>query len=233
MRRQPLRREELMVSNHKQSDLQPSIKGASTLKRNSKKQHCRRALESAVQHLDRPCSPCPTSGAAGEVRICCRNTYVFTKNISVESLICISVIHYQTNVSFKNITYHITQSLLCFSSCQRYLRLEFCIDFFRTDDRLEAKHTFRCFGTVETISPAQQRIKSQLQSLQPSHCFIANFCTYVCDQLQDSDIWQPEKSNPTNFSCSPQVINLHGTNYHRQLSSVALMDWGDNKAILP
>ncbi|KAJ7404129.1 hypothetical protein BTVI_73715 [Pitangus sulphuratus] len=28
------------------------------------------------------------------------------------------------------------------------------------------------------------------------------------------------------------VINLHGTNYHRQLSRVALMDCGDNKATL-
>lgn len=33
--------------------------------------------------------------------------------------------------------------------------------------------------------------------------------------------------------CSPQVINLHGTNYHRQLSGVALMDWGDNKTTQP
>lgn len=46
--------------------------------------------------------------------------------------------------------------------CPEYLKLEFCIDFFRTDDRLEAKHTFGCFGTAETISPAQQRIKSTL-----------------------------------------------------------------------
>lgn len=46
--------------------------------------------------------------------------------------------------------------------CPGYLRLELCIDFFRTDDRLEAKHTFGCFGTAETISPAQQRTKSQL-----------------------------------------------------------------------
>lgn len=45
-------------------------------------------------------------------------------------------------------------------------------------------------------------------------------------------IRQSEKSNPTNFIYSHQVINLHGTNYHQQLSSVALMDWEDNKATL-
>lgn len=55
---------------------------------------------------------------------------------------------------------------------------------------------------------------------------LSKFCTGI------SWIRQSEKSNPTNFFCSPQVINLHRTNYHRQLSRVALMDWGDNKATL-
>lgn len=68
MRRQPLRREELMMSNHKPSDLQTYITEAGPQERNSKKQHCRKATGSALQHLDKPCSPCPAVGAAGEVR---------------------------------------------------------------------------------------------------------------------------------------------------------------------
>lgn len=59
MRRQPLRRVELMMSNDQPSDLQTHRAGAGTRERSSKRHNCRKG--SALQHLD-------TNPAAAEAR---------------------------------------------------------------------------------------------------------------------------------------------------------------------
>ncbi|RMB98398.1 hypothetical protein DUI87_25304 [Hirundo rustica rustica] len=228
MRRQPLRREELMMSNQQPSDLQThrALRRGAALQRGHGK------------HLDKACSaePQQRQGLRSQHRTGLPSKYQLTPGFGIISKSRMQISHI---IHDDNKQYQVpNQSLLDYTSCKTFrLKQEFTQSHKgqnRTDDRLEAKHTFGCFGTAETISPARQRIKS---ALQPSLCFIANFCTYVCDQLQASDIWAAVDPDVFRFDPSPeqpllQVINLRGTNYHRQLNRVALMDWGDNKATL-